>query len=260
MKRGTTILILIIIIVAGMILAGITEEDLGYKGELAESKSPQNLSIFVLPPIPIITIISPQNITYSSTSILLNYSAINAETGWYNLDYGENITLTSPITFTASEGSHILLLYANNSEGLAEKNISFSVHVPSTNGNGGNGGNGGRKTGNGGVYVPPVNQTPACQESWTCTAWTTCTDNTQQRTCTDTNNCNQTQRTETRACTSEPPETPEKVFPWYWILIIILIIVVMIAILKRKQIKKLTNKPIKKLKIKKLIKKLIKKR
>ena len=40
----------------------------------------------------------------------------------------------------------------------------------------------------------------ACQESWSCTAWSTCTAGTQTRTCTDANSC-QSPRTESQSCT-----------------------------------------------------------
>ena len=77
---------------------------------------------------PALTLLSPENETYiNNKSILLNYTVGDQEWVKYSLDSGTNITLTSSIYFNASEGGHILYLYANNSEGLRTKNVSFTV-------------------------------------------------------------------------------------------------------------------------------------
>ena len=234
-------IILIIIITIEIINIDPAKED-DYGGELAESKQQQNLSIFVLPSVPILTIISPEEKTYSAASILLNYSTKNAiDSIWYNLDNGENITLTSLLYFTASEGSHILYLYANNSEGLGAANISFSVHVGTiTNGNGAPGGPGGAGK------EPKQEENTTCQESWVCTEWTACLNFSQQRTCTDTNQCNKAQLIEKQACSPEPPEIPKdeprKPLPWYLLLSIALIIIVIITIINKKKIIMLIKK------------------
>jgi len=252
MKRGIIILVLIFIILIGIMTIDFTKEEEGLEGELAESKQQQNLSIVVLPPTPLLTIISPENITYSSTSILLNYSVTNADAVWYNLDNGENITINSSMYLTASEGSHILYLYANNSNGTTIKNISFSVHVssPGTNGNGGNGGNGIRP-GNGVII-----ENETCQESWVCGDWTECINSSQQRTCTDTNQCNETYtKTENRTCESPKipkdvdKEEPKKLSLYIFLIILLLILIILITkrdklkeLIKREQIKKLIRK------------------
>jgi len=126
------IIILIIIIIGASITKNLIKDNKTYKGELIEaSPRPQNISIFVLPPIPIILIISPENKTYSTNTILLNYSMTKEiDFIWYNLDNGINITIDSPRLFNAAEGPHTLYLYANNSQGISFKNISFSIEIP----------------------------------------------------------------------------------------------------------------------------------
>ena len=132
MKKEIIILLLaILILILGLIILENFEKNSEYKGELGEaSPRPQNLSVYVIPAIPILTIISPENITYSTSTILLNYSVTNeAESIWYNLDNGINTTINSPAYFSATEGSHILYLYANNSQGASFKSITFSVKI-----------------------------------------------------------------------------------------------------------------------------------
>ncbi len=82
---------------------------------------------------PSLEIVSPRNETYvANTSLLLNYSAtstISINPIWYSLDSGTNTTITTPVYFNISEGSHILFLYANNSNGFTTKNITFFVNL-----------------------------------------------------------------------------------------------------------------------------------
>lgn len=129
------IIILIIILAIGTLIIkeNLIKNNKNYKGELATNKQQQNLSIFVLPAIPIITIISPENITYSTNTILLNYSIKNTpDSIWYNLDNTINITIISPIYFVTTHGSHTLYLYANNTQGTASKSMSFSLDLTPT--------------------------------------------------------------------------------------------------------------------------------
>ena len=151
MKKSVVIVLLaILILILGLIILKNFEENSEYKGELGEaSPRPQNLSVYVLPAIPILTIISPENITYSTPTILLDYSIANEiESIWYNLDNGINTTINSPISFNAAEGSHVLYLYANNSQGASSKSVIFSVKIetsqpPDDSGGSGGGGGGG---------------------------------------------------------------------------------------------------------------------
>jgi len=70
---------------------------------------------------PTVTIYSPQNTTYATTSIDLNYTVqdANLDSCWYSLNGGSNIILAScsNITITASEGLNNVIVYANDSAG-----------------------------------------------------------------------------------------------------------------------------------------------
>jgi len=123
-------LILVILILGVTTQTNLIEKYNDLKGELFESKQQQDISIFVLPAVPIISILSPENKIYTTTEILLNYSAIKADTIWYNLDNTENITITQPTDINIPQGAHILYLYANNTEGTSVKNISFFIEIP----------------------------------------------------------------------------------------------------------------------------------
>lgn len=116
------IFILIIILSTIAILRGET-----ITGKI--SVQPTNISIQVLPTLPTLSIINPKNGTYLINNLLLNYSTTNANTIWYNLDNTINTTITSPTYFNAAQGSHILYLYVNNSDGITAKNVSFAVNL-----------------------------------------------------------------------------------------------------------------------------------
>lgn len=87
------------------------------------------MNITIIRP-PVISIIAPENGTYLlGDSIPLNYSADElTQSVWYSLDSGNNITITSATFFNASEGSHELILYANNSDGESSTRVSFEVN------------------------------------------------------------------------------------------------------------------------------------
>jgi len=88
-----------------------------------------NFSLYILPTLPSIAIISPLNMTYlTNISLLLNYTATLADFIWYNLDLGSNTTITSPLYFNTSQGEHILYLYANNSNGEVPTNVNFTAN------------------------------------------------------------------------------------------------------------------------------------
>jgi len=108
-------------------------EDYGdFEGFLASTKFPLDFSLTVSSK-PLISIMSPKTKTYSSTQILLNYSVKYADSVWYNLDNTENITLPNltyfSINLNTTEGSHVLYLYANNSQGISVRSITFSIDL-----------------------------------------------------------------------------------------------------------------------------------
>ncbi|MFQ5531851.1 MAG: hypothetical protein ACE5ES_04510, partial [Candidatus Nanoarchaeia archaeon] len=88
-----------------------------------------DFNITVIAP-PVITITNPENKTYlTNISLPLNFTADpSIESIWYNLDLGTNTTITSNLTFNTSQGSHILYLFANNTNGNATKNVTFFIN------------------------------------------------------------------------------------------------------------------------------------
>ncbi|MBT7706137.1 hypothetical protein HN747_01690 [archaeon] len=77
--------------------------------------------------IPILTIDSPENITYSNATILVNLTS-NGNTTWFTNLSGANETYVSAVYRTFPEGSNTLKAYANNSVGTeTSENILFVV-------------------------------------------------------------------------------------------------------------------------------------
>ena len=117
-------LILFFLIVIPIISSEIT-------GEVITGKAlTQNvaMNITIIEAAPSLSIISPENKTYlTNQSILLDYSADREQAVWYNIDGGANTTITNTdfLYFSTSQGSHILRIYANNTEGITNRSITF---------------------------------------------------------------------------------------------------------------------------------------
>lgn len=79
-----------------------------------------------------ITVHSPTNSTYDSTTVNLSVSATQDVSGWwYILNAGSNTSFTPNTTITAAEGSNSVTVYANNTEGnVSYKAVSFTVQIP----------------------------------------------------------------------------------------------------------------------------------
>jgi len=78
---------------------------------------------------PTLTIIKPENETYlTNESLLLNYTVSDENFVFYNIDNGANTTIIGNTTFNTTEGNHALYLYANNSNGVTTKNVSFTIN------------------------------------------------------------------------------------------------------------------------------------
>lgn len=131
-KKGCLIFLfvfLLIINVIGITGKPITGEAITGESITGEAAQSVGMGIFVTAYFPLLSILSPENKTYlTNESLLLNYSVSNEQAIWYNIDNLFNITITSPIYFNTSQGSHILYLYANSSFGnITSKNVSFTV-------------------------------------------------------------------------------------------------------------------------------------
>jgi hypothetical protein len=82
---------------------------------------------------PAITIISPENKTYETASIWLNFT-VDKLTAWigYGLDDNANETVTGNTTIMVDDGPHSITVYANDTGGNmgASDTVHFSVDAP----------------------------------------------------------------------------------------------------------------------------------
>lgn len=85
---------------------------------------------------PSISIISPQNKTYTTDRVSLNFT-VNEETSWmgYNLDEQNNVTITETTLNLSglSDGSHSLIVYATDTAGNTGKSetMNFTIDTSS---------------------------------------------------------------------------------------------------------------------------------
>lgn len=80
-----------------------------------------------------ISILSPQNATYSNLLTQLEVSSNKTvDAWWYSLNNGSNITFTPNTTITAVEGSNYLIVYANDTTfgNIASDYVYFTVTLP----------------------------------------------------------------------------------------------------------------------------------
>jgi hypothetical protein len=81
-------------------------------------------------PAPKITIISPTNTTYGTSTVNLNFT-LAEPAAWlgYSLDGNANVTITGITNISASEGEHSIVIYANDSAGRtgASDTVYFAV-------------------------------------------------------------------------------------------------------------------------------------
>jgi len=79
---------------------------------------------------PVITVYSPQSITYGTKEILVNFTADSYQALWFN-NGTTNISYTNPASVNvSSEGSYTFIFYANDSLGnLNSTNRTFNVDI-----------------------------------------------------------------------------------------------------------------------------------
>jgi len=87
-----------------------------------------------LPGAPSVFLVSPENKTYDTASVPLNFT-VSKQTSWmgYSLDGQENVTVTENTTLTRlSNGLHIVTVYANDTFGYTgtSETIYFRVSQP----------------------------------------------------------------------------------------------------------------------------------
>lgn len=133
--KGKTISFFIMFVLLAFIInntsAQVTGESIS--GEASKSVG-MNISVIASPPILIID--KPRNGTYfENTSLRLNLTS-NGLILWYNLDNGDNITISGTeftaksLLFNASSTGHTIYIFTNNSDGnLTTKNVTFSIDL-----------------------------------------------------------------------------------------------------------------------------------
>lgn len=124
MKKGV-VFVLFCLWLAPYAVAEIITGEVVATGEVIASEVGMTISIIGPPSL---VILSPENGTYLTTNILLNYSVSGEDAIWYSLDGGSNITLVSSVNLNVGEGAHSLSLYANNSYGVSSKTTVFTVN------------------------------------------------------------------------------------------------------------------------------------
>ncbi|MBI3334033.1 fibronectin type III domain-containing protein [Candidatus Pacearchaeota archaeon] len=75
-----------------------------------------------------LSIISPENSTYTNNTLLVNISTANAASVWFSVNTGINQTYSTPLFVTFQNGSNILTAYANSTQGSAiQQQVVFSI-------------------------------------------------------------------------------------------------------------------------------------
>lgn len=80
-----------------------------------------------------LNIVNPENFQEFNTnlSLPLNFTISGPSSAiWWNLDNGANTTITGNVTFNTSDGSHVLYLFANDTDNnLFSDSVSFTVSL-----------------------------------------------------------------------------------------------------------------------------------
>ena len=178
---------------------------------------------------PIINIISPENITYNTASILINYTIqdLTPDTTWYSINHIKNITITAPIIITLIEGNYIITIYANDSfNRINSSEVNFTIeNIPkegSNNNQGRGGGGSSRET------TPQEN----LQED------TNKPDYQEKQNLTRPHN-----QTEPETLINKPEQEIKFTYPITTILLLLIILIIIFLTIKRKKKKIKTHEP-----------------
>lgn len=142
MKRGflVLVLILLVLLIAYSIITDFPvfnrENGFAETGEVITGNATSagiSLTITISGP-PTLTLLKSENETYfTATNLELNFTAFSADSIWYKIDSGSNVTITGNTTFNTTSGQHTLYLFANNSDGNSSKNATFRVNTTKFN-------------------------------------------------------------------------------------------------------------------------------
>jgi parallel beta-helix repeat protein len=99
-----------------------------YANDTAGNMGASSMIYFTIAKVPTITILSPQDMTYTTADVNLTFT-IDATVSWmgYSLDGLANMTITGNVTLLGlSDGAHNVLVYANDTLGnMASSNIVY---------------------------------------------------------------------------------------------------------------------------------------
>jgi parallel beta-helix repeat protein len=97
---------------------------------VVETEGWLNITPDIIPPV--IIIHSPQNVTYTTTTIDLKTSANETiRRWWYSLNNADNVTFAPNTTIEAREGQNNIIVYANDSVGnINSTTVYFTVYKP----------------------------------------------------------------------------------------------------------------------------------
>lgn len=149
------LVILLAIISVGILEERRTQINAAPVFDIAATSGTANVSVTIVDQPPSIFVTEPENTTYTNTTLNINISVVNLssnaiDTTFYNLDDGENITLTldsnneNVTTFNTTTGSHVITFFANDStSALNSTSIAFTISQEESGEGGGGGGGGG---------------------------------------------------------------------------------------------------------------------
>lgn len=175
MKRGSIIFLFLVLLSSLLVSVSAISIADPISGQIISGKLvQQNLNInIVLDGPPSLFIVVPENGTNfgENETVQLNFTYFGADNFWYNVNGTANITLNGNITLSLGNGTYILYLFANNSLGVTEKSVSFTVAAEIEDDGELPGG-------------------PGCTVDWACNDWSACVNGLQTRSCVDLNDCN----------------------------------------------------------------------
>lgn len=109
---------------------GLIDEGLNCGNNTNNNQTNQTNTTNVNGTVPIITIISPVVNGIYNGSVLLNASANQIISNWfYNLDNTGNYSFNLGRVINVSNGSHIILIYGNNSNGTGFGTVNFNINL-----------------------------------------------------------------------------------------------------------------------------------
>jgi len=134
MKKRVLIFLLafVVILILGLVFKNFISPPIA-ETPAPVQKASVNITVIADNTPPDLIVYSPTNTDYSTNQIDIKYSVSDSSSGvdmaWYNIDGGQNTTLTGNKAITVSKGQHTLYIYASDNVGLVNDSefVIFSV-------------------------------------------------------------------------------------------------------------------------------------